>query len=585
MKLAKRYDIILLALITLAVYYPTLFAPFNSIDDKLLVTHLINKEGFTWSEHFFPGGRGDYYRPLIMLSYEFDKLAWGLEESFMHLENILLHLLNAVLLYLAACRLNKIFNLSLTWLPFVLAACFALHPVNTEAVNWITSRTDLMATTGVYAALYGLLVYYGTGRILPGVLSAFGLAFGALAKEPALFFLPGALVIIWWSHSKKERLTEYANLTGKILVSTAYAVVVAGYFILRWLAFHSDRGVENTLKVLSTVEPSAAASEALLPMSPVYFKLLLKATGFYFKKIFWPFPLNFATISVAESYLYAGVFVLLLICWLLYRRTLLSGIALSSLFIASSALLVILNPMSWTPVAERYLYMASGLFLMPLLFGLVINREQLFKSTIAVLLVTGLLAASAYGTYSRNIVWQDNVTLFQDAVEKSPNNKSAKNELALALIAAGRQEEGYALLDSIQGIKGQLSSLNQVAVFLRRKQYPEAKRYLLERLEAPGPNQGYILKTLIKTNQFLIEESAGDDELQHGYYMETINWLDRLKKLTNNPFYSYRLGQTYLVLGDKEQAQVNFADAAKRFEATSPYQKPAEKLARDLARQ
>ena len=512
MKLAKPYSIILLALITLAVYYPTLFAPFNSIDDKLLVNHLINKEGFSWAEHIFPGGRGDYYRPLITLSYEFDKLAWGLEESFMHLENILLHLFNAILLYLVACRLAGFFKLTMPWLPFVTAALFALHPVNTEAVNWITSRTDLLAATGVYLALYGLLVYATTGRVLPGVLSAFGLGFGVLAKEPALFFLPGALVIIWWSKLQEEPVGGRAKRTGKIIVTTAYAAVISGYFLLRWFAFHSDRGIEGTVKAFATVQSSADATNLLTPAFSAYILLLLKATGFYFKKIFWPYPLNFATITIAGAYVYLGCFVILLICWLVYRRSLLSGVALSSLFVASSALLVVLNPMAWTPVAERYLYISSGIFLVALVFGLVRKRQRLFASSVASLLVTLLLTASAYGTFARNITWQDNIRLFSDTVEKSPMNKAVKNELAVALINAGRSDEGYAILESIHGIEGQLSSLNQVAVFLGRGQYLAAKQYLLERLEYPGPNRGYILKTLVKTNQLLIEEAEDEEQ-------------------------------------------------------------------------
>ncbi len=160
-------------------------------------------------------------------------------------------------------------------------------------------------------------------------------------------------------------------------------------------------------------------------------------------------------------------------------------------------------------------------------------------------------------------------------------NKAVKNELAVALINAGRSDEGYAILESIHGIEGQLSSLNQVAVFLGRGQYLAAKQYLLERLEYPGPNRGYILKTLVKTNQLLIEE-AEDEEQQHRYYLEIIMWLEQLKKTTNNPFYSYRLGQTYLVLGEKGRAQAHFAEAARRFGKTSPYKSPAEKLAKDL---
>ncbi len=210
----------------------------------------------------------------------------------MHLENILLHLFNAILLYLVACRLAGFFKLTMPWLPFVTAALFALHPVNTEAVNWITSRTDLLAATGVYLALYGLLVYATTGRVLPGVLSAFGLGFGVLAKEPALFFLPGALVIIWWSKLQEEPVGGRAKRTGKIIVTTAYTAVISGYFLLRWFAFHSDRGIEGTVKAFATVQSSADATNSLTRLFCLY-SPASQSDGFLFQKDFLAIPSEF----------------------------------------------------------------------------------------------------------------------------------------------------------------------------------------------------------------------------------------------------------------------------------------------------
>ena len=88
MRVKPFYQILLLIFCTLGIYYPTIFAPLNSLDDQLLVNNLLNQEGFQLSRHFSPGGVYDYFRPLLTLSFELDRTVGGLQEPFMHFVNI-----------------------------------------------------------------------------------------------------------------------------------------------------------------------------------------------------------------------------------------------------------------------------------------------------------------------------------------------------------------------------------------------------------------------------------------------------------------------------------------------------------------
>ena len=157
MSIRPGFLCLFLIFLSLGVYYPTLFAPYNSLDDQLLVQQLLNQESFSFARHFAPGGTYDYYRPLLTLTYDIDKYVGGLQESFMHLVNVSLHTINVVLIFLLAGRFSVVVGRKGNLLPFVSAALFSLHPLNTEAVNWIAARTDVLAATFVFSTLLCIL--------------------------------------------------------------------------------------------------------------------------------------------------------------------------------------------------------------------------------------------------------------------------------------------------------------------------------------------------------------------------------------------------------------------------------------------
>ncbi len=83
-----------------------------------------------------------------------DKFIWGLEESFMHLENIFFHLANTLLVYAVARRAADYLTNTIPSCTVRAALFFAIHPLNTEVVNWISGRTDLLAGFFLFLAMY-----------------------------------------------------------------------------------------------------------------------------------------------------------------------------------------------------------------------------------------------------------------------------------------------------------------------------------------------------------------------------------------------------------------------------------------------
>jgi tetratricopeptide (TPR) repeat protein len=585
MKFSTFYQFLLLALVTLGVYYPTLFAPYNSLDDQIFVNHLLNQQGFSWARHFSPGGTYDYYRPLLSLTFEVDKYVGGLQETFMHLVNVLVHLLNVILVWLLARRFGEFIQRPSEWLPLLAALLFALHPINTEAVNWIAGRTDLLAGTFVFFSLYALLKFIERRSLLWGVVGALALLGGALCKETALFLVPGACFLLL-CHPEQNRPTWPLRW----VLPALYGLAVSAYFCLRWGAFNTDRGLVHTAKLAAqTVGIVAPAADGLQAVASVPFpwldavRVALKVSGFYALKLFQPLPLNFAIYQLDALYIIPGIALSIALVVLACRRQLVGWLFLVSASIAISALFVAFTKLAWTPVAERYMYIPCGPFVIGLAYAVGTRIKPLAWQRASIVVVSLLLGVGAWTTATRNIVWQDNLTLYQDTVRQSPDFAPARNQLALALKAHNRHDEANDILINNKVSAGGIPPLNVAAALWDQGDYAAARGYLMKLLvDKPGAQETLILEMLIKiTTEHL--NGIDDDSLKRNGYKDVRAWLGRILEISSTAFNYYRIGRIHLLLDDKLAAQRAFAEAAKRFPSDSIYKAPATKLARDLA--
>ena len=500
----------------------------------------------------------------------------------MHLFNILLHTLNSVLVFFLTRSLMAFTSCRSSILPLLAGLWFALHPINTEAVNWIMGRTDLLAGTFVYSSLIVLLTaLQGQGFIMSGIAAALFFA-GTLCKETALFTFAGVALIMVWKSPVRVQNWQVRGVTLGF-----YCAAVISYFALRASAFHYDRGVDHTARFASKAINAAVVnsstphvdSGSLWDLLQIFFT----ACGFYLKKLVQPLPLNFAIINVHAGYLYLGLLLFVLLAYLLWRRRPVDTFILLSAGIASSALFVIFSQLAWAPLAERYMYIPCGTFVVAATVGIHSAVERFRLHKIAWIVVCLLLFAAGWVTSQRNIIWQDNLTLFQDTVNKSPGSALAQNELALALLAKGRTDEAESIINSIGVPSNQRSSLNKAAILDEQGEHQAARDFLLERLENPGNLEIRILEMLIKITHEMIDETD-DESLKMAYFEETLIWLNRLDELSGDPFINYRIGRVQMWLGNKSEAQKNFAVAAEFLPDESPYKAPAKKLALKLAR-
>lgn len=579
MKIRTPYIVLFLVFVVLGVYYPLIFAPANSLDDYRMINGFFNSGQLSLKGLFFPGGSGYYYRPLLWLTYIADYHLWGMQESFMHLENVLLHAMNVVLVFFIAREIFRRYEVENLVPSLCAALLFALHPINTEPVNWISGRTDLLAGAFILLSLFLLLRSLAAQGFFFCILGACAFLLACFAKDSALFFFPASLLIIWHSDKRTDCslvASLFYSLKTKYVFYSSYFCTVLAYFAIRHIAFaKADTGI------------ATAASGVVGPNSHLLYtlKVVVKLLGFYVKKLFVPWPLNFAIIQVSDYYIILGIIVIIFSIYLVSRRELVADLFLTSICIISPAFLVGLSKMAWTPVAERYLYIPSATFCIGMTFIFYRFSRHFKCEKIVTLLSVLLFSATAYATVSRNIIWQDNLTLYQDTNQKTPNYPAVKNELAVALKDHGRHEEGNRLIKgnvvSKDAKHSELYDMNRAKLLCEVNDFKAARRLLLDNLNPSSRMYPELLVKLVDID-FILMAQAAERKEKEKIRQELITLFTKLQESTGDPYFFYKLGQQHLSMGNKVEARRFFVKAFDAAPEDAFYRLPAKKLAEKL---
>lgn len=187
---------LLLSLTTLAIYWQVHGFAFVSFDDSSYVTenkHVqqgISRDNLIWAFSPTETDAKNYWQPLTTLSHMLDCQLFGLNPGAHHLMNLLFHIINVILLFLALHLMT-----GAPWKSAFAAALFALHPINVDSAAWIAERKNLLSTTFWMLTMLAYIRYARKPDIFR-YLTVFGaLALGLLAK-PMLVTLPCALLLL-----------------------------------------------------------------------------------------------------------------------------------------------------------------------------------------------------------------------------------------------------------------------------------------------------------------------------------------------------------------------------------------------------
>jgi hypothetical protein len=133
----------LLITLTVAAYWSVRHHDFIYYDDPQFITENLDiQRGLRWQTviYAFSNPVVGNWHPLTTLSHALDCQLFGIKPRAHHLVNVLVHSVNAALLFLLLRSLT-----GATWRSGLVAAIFALHPLRVESVAWVAERKDVLS--------------------------------------------------------------------------------------------------------------------------------------------------------------------------------------------------------------------------------------------------------------------------------------------------------------------------------------------------------------------------------------------------------------------------------------------------------
>ncbi|MGH9397319.1 MAG: tetratricopeptide repeat protein [Terriglobia bacterium] len=377
---------------------------------------------FTTSVFSYQGGAQgttNYYRPVMTLGYLLCHEVFGFKAFGFHLANVAINTAVVCLVFFVTRRVFKDRTLA-----FLAAALFALHPIHTEAVDWIAAVTDLEL------AIFFLLAFWfflklgdaATERkalIQMGMILSFVLAL--LSKEPAAT-LPFLATV--YEHTCRED-RQQTPLRVKAGRYGALWLVLIAYLVIR-------------ARVLGLFAPVASRPDMTLGAAVLS---ALALTGHYIEKLIWPIHLCAAyvfpaSIGVLLPRILAGLAItvvcalLMIYFWKRERRVFFG-------FVWFFATLAPTLNARWMPdfvFAERYLYLPSvGFCWVVCWLGLSAARRAakagfLWKrAVVAAACILALLMAARIVT--RNQDWKNDFIFYTRTLQAAPGAVILRNDL------------------------------------------------------------------------------------------------------------------------------------------------------------
>ena len=506
------------------------------------------------------------YRPLLLVSYAVNHALGGYEVQGYRLVNILLHALNAVLVGWLASQLCP----GRRDAALIAGLLFAAHPLATEPVNYISSRSESLAATFY---LLTLVLFIGarqsdSTRQRRGAWLTFEL--GLLSKMTAVT-APLALLLydlLAPAHRHDTDRTgwvrRHAPFWAILLIHTV--IVTCNEYLTRSL----DKPVRD---------------------GAAQFLTQVKAAGYYLYLILFPAHLNvehqFAvqrhispTVVLSLALVLTGGWLVWLACRRARYRVAATGLSWSALFM----LPVMAMPLN-VLVNERRLYLPAAVLC--LLLGILVSRYsapvgKVGQRALPLLVVVAVLVLSA-ACLQRNRVWADDFTLWEDAVHKAPMMPRGHLYLGnahkdAALNASGQQETRAHWLKASAAYQRvidlgsdralSLRALNNVgAIMLHHGKLGEARSIFQQAVDLdPDYADGLVNLGVVRLQESrsLNGASEGERKARVEALRQSITHLTRAVTLNPNHSQAFgNLGAAYQDLGDTEKARRSYERALK----------------------
>ncbi len=452
--------ITLLIFITAVVYFNSLYNQFL-FDDNVVVygnafiTSLKNIPQF-FSDTYFLRSKEASYRPVVTFSYMIDYYLFKFKASGFHFMNIIWHMCNAIFVYWLMNLILKKRTLAL-----LCALFFVCHPVQTEAVNCIGLREELLCA---FFYLLSFICYIRKKIILGSIfflLSLFSKEMGLTLPILIFFYfflfeknkIPGGKISFSWRSSfglsesnefpppDKEQLIHQSEILKSFF---AYATALIFYCYIRFFVMVSPKtfdvsrmGGSLYTSLLTTM--NIVTKYILLLLFP--FELSLKyvtvpAQSIFEKDVLLSFSLIITILAVAIHNLQKNKKISFGLIW--FFVTLIPVYNIIPIF---------------NPIAERYLYLPAIGFciVFALIWQFILQSKNVVFRRSAYIILLIVLGNYSTMTIIRNFDWKDKESLWTKTMLTTPDHWGSHN--GMGIIYLERQEYDLALREFMTALK------------------------------------------------------------------------------------------------------------------------------------
>jgi tetratricopeptide (TPR) repeat protein len=430
-----------LVLLTVLAYSPVRNNAFINFDDNQYITDNAHvKAGLSWDTVTWAFTTYDAanWHPLTWLSHGLDYQLFGLNPAGTHLISVLIHALNAVLLFVVLQSLT-----GAAWRSLMVATFFAVHVLNVESVAWAAERKNVLSVLFFLLAIwaYGRYVRQPTIIRYLGVTGFFVLA---LMSKPQVIVFPFALLLLdYWplgrtrfapplasSHSNSQAWQRsFPSLVSEKIPLFGLSAISA-VITLR------AQGMGHAVRTVIEYSLGSRAETAV-----VSYALYLR-DAFFPRHLAPIYPHADGLLAMWKVALAAIVLTVLLTVVIIARKRapyLLFG---WFWFLGTLVPMIGLIQVGVQARADRYMYVSLIGILVASIWAVadfmaLHNISRLIGATTCV----GILAALSLATFHQVQRWRDSETLWNYTIAVTGRNFMAEDNLAQELAHQGRTQE------------------------------------------------------------------------------------------------------------------------------------------------
>lgn len=456
----------------------------------------------------------DYYRPLAVISYVLQVSQTGVDPKPFHAANLILHLCNVMLVYLAALftlkRNQLVKNESV--IALFIATFYGLHPALIEATSWVSGRFDLLVTFFLLLTLLFDQIFQRR-KLVQFALVFISYLCAAFSKEAALSFI--ASLLIWHQLLASLRNDEFSlRVSFEAFKSglPSYVAIVAGAVIysvtrIHFLGYFTSQGVYSDygsfIQHLLLISKAAwfYAMAALFP--------LFKIAPFHYQEMPISLDDKVAWLSVALSALF-----LILFAVLKGRFFKWAGILLVFWACLTPVLFLVQFPQPYNIGQERYLQFPLYFIAFFLIYAVGKAVERSGNDRVGIVATVVLVLWSGLSILNIQVtapLWKDNLTLWSWATTSVPECAICWSNLGEQYMLEGDQRTAEKLVNEALALKSKYKFVNASAyavlgnIQMRKGLRKEAAESYLKSLElnlARTEVQANMAKALIFMREF-----------------------------------------------------------------------------------